>query len=152
LFAISRLALSSTITDCKVLYSDFKPLISKYVISQWQEYNEYFKTTEGRNTDKSHERTGSANQETGNKLHSNTPEVDMSNLTVGLSRREELVIRRASIGHTYLIHAHLLKGEDAPTCMPGDCSLTVEHVLISCIDFSPTCEKYFKVCTDSFAR
>jgi hypothetical protein len=45
-------ALSSTLTDCKIFYSDFKPLINKYVISQWQE---------------------SWNQETGYKLHSITP-------------------------------------------------------------------------------
>jgi hypothetical protein len=100
----AKLALSSTIIDCRVPYSDFKPLINKYAISQWQE---------------------SWNQETGNKLHSITPEVDMSNLNMGLSRREELVIYRARISDTYLTHSHLLKGKDAPTCILCDCSLTV---------------------------
>jgi hypothetical protein len=96
------LALSSTIIDCKVSYSDFKPLIIKYVISLWLE---------------------SWNQETSIKLHSITPEVDVSNLTMGLSRREEQVIHRTRMGHTYLTHSHLLKGEDAPTCIPCDCPL-----------------------------
>jgi hypothetical protein len=33
----AKLALSSAITDCKVPYLDFKSLINKYIISQWQE-------------------------------------------------------------------------------------------------------------------
>jgi hypothetical protein len=102
----AKLAVSSTITDCKVLYSDFKPLINKYIISQWQE---------------------SWNQETNNNLHSVTPEVDMSSLTMGLSRREELVIHRACIGHTHLTHTHLLKGEGVPAYIPCDCPLTCHN-------------------------
>jgi hypothetical protein len=61
--------------------------------------------------------------ETGNKLRS----VAMSNLTMGLSRREKLVIHRARTGHTHLTHSHLLKGEDAYACIPCDCPLTVEQ-------------------------
>ena len=37
----------------------------------------------------------------------------MSNLTTGLSRREELVIRRAHIDHIHLTHSYLQQGEDA---------------------------------------
>jgi hypothetical protein len=56
----------------------------------------------------------------------------------------EIVVHRARIGHTYLTHSHL-KGEDAPTCIPCDCPLTVEHILTNCIDFSPTRDEYYKV-------
>jgi hypothetical protein len=116
----AKLAVSSTITDSKVSCSDFKPLMNKYMISQWQV---------------------SWNRETGNKLYSITPEVDMSNITMGLLRREELVIHRACIGHTHLTYSNLLKGEDTPVFIRCDCPLTVECVLISCIDFSTTREK-----------
>ena len=41
----------------------------------------------------------------------------------------------ASLPHTYLTHSYLLKDEDPPICIPGNSLLTVEHILISCIDF-----------------
>ena len=36
---------------------------------------------------------------------------------------------------TYLTHSYLLKDEDPPICIPWNSLLTVEHILISCIDF-----------------
>jgi len=39
------------------------------------------------------------------------------------------------ISHTYLTHSYLLKNEDPPICIPCNPLLTVEHTLISCIDF-----------------
>jgi len=34
-----------------------------------------------------------------------------------------------------LTHSYLLKDEDPPTYIPCNSPLTVEHILISCIDF-----------------
>jgi len=42
---------------------------------------------------------------------------------------------RLRIGRTYLTHSYLLKDEDPPICIPCNSLLTVEHILISCIDF-----------------
>ena len=39
------------------------------------------------------------------------------------------------IGLQYCIHSYLLKDEDPPICIPCNSLLTVEHILISCIDF-----------------
>ena len=39
------------------------------------------------------------------------------------------------IGHTYLTHSYLLKNEDPPICIPCHSLLTVELIVISCIDF-----------------
>ena len=35
----------------------------------------------------------------------------------------------------YLTHSYLLKDEDPLICIPCNSLLTVEHILISCIDF-----------------
>ena len=44
----------------------------------------------------------------------------------GLSRRKEIVITQARIGHTYFTHSYLLKGEDMPWCIPCHCPDTIE--------------------------
>ena len=52
-----------------------------------------------------------------------------------LTRQEQTPYNRLRIGHTYLTHSYLLKDEDPPICIPCNSLLTVEHILISCIDF-----------------
>src|SRR6218665_1917084 len=59
------------------------------------------------------------------------------------NRRDEVVLARLRIRHTYLTHAYLLKNEDAPQCVCCNCPLSVQHVLVSCIDFAPTRQKYY---------
>jgi len=51
-----------------------------------------------------------------------------------LTRQEQTLHNRLRIGHTYLT-LYLLKDEDPPICIPCNSLLTVEHILISCIDF-----------------
>jgi len=48
--------------------------------------------------------------ETENKLHSIEPRVNVINM-LRLLRRDEIIIHRLRIGHTYLTHGHLLRGE-----------------------------------------
>ena len=57
------------------------------------------------------------------------------------------MLHRARIGHTYLTHLYLLKDEDQPECIPCQASLTVEHILLDCIDFALVRPKYFNVAT-----
>jgi kelch-like protein 2/3 len=64
-------------------------------------------------------------------------------LTNILSRREEVVLHRARIGHTHLTHVHLLKNEDQPECIPCGEPLTVEHILLHCLDFAAARQKYY---------
>jgi len=47
-----------------------------------------------------------------------------------LSRREQTLIIK--LGHSCL--THFLKDEDPPICIPCNSLLTVEHLLINCID------------------
>ena len=52
---------------------------------------------------------------------------------------------RACIGHTYITHSFLLKGEPMPRCIPCHCPLSVKHILIDCVDFAVIRHKYFQV-------
>ena len=49
------------------------------------------------------------------------------------------------MGYTHLTHSYLLRGEDAPECIPCQGLLTVEHILIHCVDVSLTRIKYYSV-------
>ena len=48
------------------------------------------------------------------------------------SIRDDMVIRRARIGHTYLTHICLMVKEDHPFCNACNEWLTVKHLLIDC--------------------
>ena len=52
---------------------------------------------------------------------------------------------RARIGHTYLTHAYLLRGEAMPRCIPCDCALTVKHILVDCIDYAHIGQRYYNM-------
>jgi len=44
---------------------------------------------------------------------------------------------------TYFTHSHFLKGEDSPIRIPCNSPLTIEHTLISCIDFDIIHQNYW---------
>ena len=47
-------------------------------------------------------------------------------------RREEIVLCRLRIGHSYLTHKFLLEGSDAPVCDYCGSPLTIDHILVHC--------------------
>ena len=47
-------------------------------------------------------------------------------------------------GHTWLTHAYLLKGEEAPQCILCFTQLSVQHILLECADFAPIRDILFK--------
>ena len=61
----------------------------------------------------------------------------------GNSRKEEVVLCRLHIGHTYFTHGCVLKDEDPPWCHACDCLCSVRHFLIECVDLSLQREQYF---------
>ena len=69
-----------------------------------------------------------------NRLKEIKPNIAASHLSLH-SRRDEVVLHRLRIGHTYLTHGHLLKKEDAPYCFPCDYPFTIKHLLVDCVDF-----------------
>jgi len=62
-----------------------------------------------------------------------------------LPRRDENIIHRLRIGHTYLTHGQLLRGETPPRCLACQMDLTVEHVLLHCVSFTNASDNFFCV-------
>ena len=50
---------------------------------------------------------------------------------------------RLHIGHSFLTHSLLLKGEEPPVCIGCDKRLTIEHILLTCSDFIEIRESHF---------
>ena len=46
-------------------------------------------------------------------------------------------------GHSFITHAFLLKGEEPPMCIGCDKLLTIEHILLTCLDFIEIRESHF---------
>ena len=67
-----------------------------------------------------------------NKLHEVTPRWGERCLPPYFSRREEVVLCRARIGHSFLTHSFLLRAEPPPVCRSCQCRLTMRHLLVEC--------------------
>ena len=106
----AKAALLMPVSNLTLPHSDYFALIRNYVLSQWQT---------------------SWSLETQNKLHAVEPKVNLTK-SYRLSRRDEIIIHRLRIGHTFLTHGHLLKGDSPPYCNACQTPLTVEHVLLHC--------------------
>ena len=60
------------------------------------------------------------------------------------TRKENTVLIRLHIGHSYLTHSFIFRKEEALVCVACNVLLTVEHVLIECADLLETRKKYFE--------
>ena len=122
--SLAKQALALSITQLPVPYTDLKPYIKSFIKSKWQ-----------RDWDGCIE----------NKLHAIQPLLGVWPGGSRASRREEIVLTRLRLGHTYLTHKHLLSGDPAPLCIPCDELLTVKHILVDCIDFQITRSRFYTV-------
>ena len=60
------------------------------------------------------------------------------------TRKENTVLNRLHIGHSYLTHFFILRKEEAPVCVACNVVLTVKHILIECTDLLEIRKKYFE--------
>ena len=120
----AKMALSLEPSVFKLPFTDFKHSIKKYLLQQWQV---------------------SWDDATSNKLHAIKPSLGEWTPSYRAVRREEVVIARIRIGHTYITHSHILKGEDPPECVSCNEPFTVEHFMTECSDLQPTRVKYYNV-------
>ena len=111
------------ILDLKVPYTDLKVNVNSVCKQMWQ---------------------AQWNACRDNKLFQINPTVGDFYVWTGLSHREEIVITRARIGHTYFTHSYLLKGEEMSWCIPRHCPDTVKHILLDCINLCDTRIKYYR--------
>ena len=89
-------AMSALDLPCAVVgvpYTDFKYLINQYIFSTWQD---------------------DWNGAVVNKLHSVKPVLGDWQSSYRRCRKDEVVLCRARIGHTYLTHSYILKKDPPP--------------------------------------
>ena len=103
-------------------FSDLKSRTNKYILelcqSEWDEFPE-------------------------NKLHNIFPVLKECIVCPRTNRKEETVMARLHIGHSFITHSFLLKGEEPPVCIGCDKRLTIEHILLTCLDFIEIRESHF---------
>jgi len=109
-------------TNIQIPYTDLKPTINTYFTRVWQNHWSQIQF---------------------NKLQTIKPIIGETKLKGLTFRRDEVVLHRARIGHTFLTHSYLLKRENAPDCSVCNCLLTVQHILIDCPNYQPIRAKYF---------
>ena len=110
-------------TDIKLPYTDLKQDINQYYTKSWQTIwnNTLF-----------------------NKLQNVKPALGKTKLYNLTTRRDEVVLHRLRIGHTYLTHSYLLKQDNNPDCSTCKCLLTVQHILLECPNYNFIRVKYFQ--------
>ena len=119
-------ALSLEILPFRVPFNDFKPLINNFIQNVWQQ-----------------SWSDPANQN--NKLFTIKPGLGEWLPGLRTNRREEIILARLRIGHSHFTHSYLLKEEEEPQCIPCNAPLTINHILVDCVDLAPTRQRYFHV-------
>lgn len=117
----AKAALQLPVSKLPVPHTDFVALIKSYVDKLWQQ---------------------SWDTEANNKLHSIQPLIH-SLPVYKLPRRDERLIHRLRVGHTYLTHSFVLKKEQPPQCTHCQAPITVQHILIDCTLFMSQRVQYF---------
>ena len=126
--AAAKEALELHNEDFAVRYTDLKTNVKSYVDELWQdEWND-----EG------------IPRLSPNKLWVIQPDRSDHLPSISSNRREESVLSRLHIGHSYLTHSFLLKEEEEkPVCIGCDENLTIEHILLHCWDFYDIRRKHY---------
>ena len=106
-------------------FSDLKPLTAKYVYQVWQkEWNETVLVSK--------------------KFHEILPKLPDKLLSFCNTKKENTVLNRLHIGHSYLTHSFILRKEEAAVCVACNAVITVKHILIECADLLEIKKKYFE--------
>ena len=106
-------ALDGDISVEFIPFSDLKPCTNKYVLELWQSEWDEF------------------------------PELKDCFVCPRTNRKEETVMAQLHIGHSCITHSFLLKGEEPPMFIGCDKHLTIEHILLTCLDFTEIRESHF---------
>ena len=77
------------------------------------------------------------------KIHKIFPALKECIVCPRTNRKEETVMARLHIGHSFITQSFLLKGEELPVCIGCDKCLTIEHILFTCSDFIEIRESHF---------
>ena len=117
-------SLNMNITESQVPFTDIKPFINRLILDKWQ-----------------------ARWSTciDNKLFRIKPTLGEWRPGFRNSRKEEVILSRLRIGHTYFSHSFILHREDRPECIACQEGYSVKHVLIDCTDLSLIRQRFYTV-------
>ena len=101
-----------------VPFSNLRPLTAEYVYHIWQK--EWHETVLVSNKYRD--------------IPPKLPEKLLFCFVFGNSRKEDTVLNRLHIGHSYLTHSFILRKEKAFVCGACNAAITVKHILIECAD------------------
>ena len=79
-----------------------------------------------------------------NKFHEILPKLPDKLLFFCNTTKENAVLNRLHIGHSYLTHSFILRKEEAPVCIACGAVITVKYILIECADLLEIRKKYFE--------
>ena len=116
-------SLDQDITISQVPYTDLKSHISFFISRKWQECWSSCR----------------------NKLFQIKPSLCEWPPGCKRSCKEEVVLLRLRIGHTYFSHSYILRREDPPECTACQEIYSVRHVLIDCIDLGLIRPRFYSV-------
>ena len=119
---LAKKALDLEVTVSQIPYSDFKPVANEFLWSSWQSH---------------------WSEQVCNKLFKIKPCLGIDRTMYPMSRREQIVLTRARIGHAYLTQGYLLRQEDPPVCVSCAQPLSVEHILIQCVDLADVRQRFY---------
>ena len=77
-----------------------------------------------------------------NKLFKVYPDLSDPLPSLVQNRKEETVLTRLHIGHSYMTHGWLLRKEDPPWCDVCKCVLSIEHIMTNCVAFTQSRERF----------
>ena len=117
-------SLNLDVSANEVPYTNLKPSIHRFIFQKWQE------------------RWSSCPD---NKLFKIKPTLGEWRPGFRNSRREEVVLSRLRIGHTYFSHSFILRQEDPPECIACQEGYSVKHVLLHCTDLSLIRQRFYDV-------
>ena len=120
----AKMGLQKNIQPCPIPHTDLRPLVKEYIDQTWQaEWDEL----------------------PANKLHSIYPTVKDAKPKYLANRNDQTVFTRCCIGHSRLTNDYHLKGEPPPECIVCNCTLTVKHLLLNCVDFDAIRQQFYQV-------
>ena len=68
------------------------------------------------------------------KFHEILPKLPDKPLSFCNTGKENTVLDRLHVGHSYLTHSFILRKEEAPVCVACNAVITVKHILVECAD------------------
>ena len=110
----AKKALNNNISSILLPSTDFKYNCCRYILNLWQTQ---------------------WNQDIDNKLFSIKPKIENTPLHSSF-RRDDVIITRLRIGHSYYTHSHLLSNIPCPICTYCQTDISVKHLLIDCPVFN----------------